>query len=597
MKTSVHIITASATLQHEPNAINQYPRYFVQTTTMRLTRAQAQAAAQAETETAQISKDDVAVDENLDVKHDRSPLGELAPNTIDVDAADSGPALPASKGRKKGSRPSSAGNGREVDAALEQERGNIILPREHDDILLPREYPPPQEHENNPLRLEHQNISLPQEHDITPASHEKEVLSPLGEPAEIVLPPYRTIAKSLQAKEFQSHARSTSNKENEQPMSSNLSAPVLASIPTTSSASTEVSIDHSHEQRHESPAVGVNPPADNAVTRPAETVGPLETAAGGLASSVAKVQPSSSSASSTDSRPSTRKSLLKSTAASGHHVTKSTDATNSESKTERVAANSPHSKPRKMSMSFPPPPPPPPKGRAPTKSNFQLPGEVVAAKLKAAREARLAKDGASEESEKRPAFKARPVPKAKDGPPPIVRETALSRARESLMLGKAPSQATSANAPGGIRRMTSVSENLIRGRPNAATSKRVSTVPVRDSQAATIKPTTSSQPAVQKRPSSAMIDRSQPRASLAQRNTSAGTSKGKEVFQRAAAEQDILEKQKREKEEAARKARAEAAERGRIASREWAEKMRLKALKAKAALHDTDEKPINALAS
>jgi hypothetical protein len=46
------------------------------------------------------------------------------------------------------------------------------------------------------------------------------------------------------------------------------------------------------------------------------------------------------------------------------------------------------------------------------------------------------------------------------------------------------------------------------------------------------------------------------------------------VFSRGKlAEEDLL-KQRREKEEAAKKARLEAAERGRLASREWAEKQK-----------------------
>jgi hypothetical protein len=56
--------------------------------------------------------------------------------------------------------------------------------------------------------------------------------------------------------------------------------------------------------------------------------------------------------------------------------------------------------------------------------------------------------------------------------------------------------------------------------------------------------------------------------------TATGTTKGKEVFSRGKlAEEDLL-KQRREKEEAAKKARIEAAERGRLASREWAEKQK-----------------------
>ncbi len=55
--------------------------------------------------------------------------------------------------------------------------------------------------------------------------------------------------------------------------------------------------------------------------------------------------------------------------------------------------------------------------------------------------------------------------------------------------------------------------------------------------------------------------------------------KGKEVFSRGKLAEEELQKQKRDKEAAAKKARAEAAERGRLASREWAEKQRVRKLK------------------
>ena len=52
--------------------------------------------------------------------------------------------------------------------------------------------------------------------------------------------------------------------------------------------------------------------------------------------------------------------------------------------------------------------------------------------------------------------------------------------------------------------------------------------------------------------------------------------KGKEAFTRPMNEIAAREKERKEKEEAAKKARIEAAERGRIASREWAEKQKAK---------------------
>jgi hypothetical protein len=58
-------------------------------------------------------------------------------------------------------------------------------------------------------------------------------------------------------------------------------------------------------------------------------------------------------------------------------------------------ANIPHSKPRPMSMSFPTPPPPRKSTKAATQATFQLPGEAIAAKLKADKEARLQRQAES----------------------------------------------------------------------------------------------------------------------------------------------------------------------------------------------------------
>ncbi|RMZ77567.1 hypothetical protein DV737_g4257, partial [Chaetothyriales sp. CBS 132003] len=66
-------------------------------------------------------------------------------------------------------------------------------------------------------------------------------------------------------------------------------------------------------------------------------------------------------------------------------------------------------------------------------------------------------------------------------------------------------------------------------------------------------------------------------------NTAQQKAKGKEVFGRVKVEKEAAEKERREKEEATKKARAEAAERGRQASREWAEKQKRKMEAVKAA--------------
>ena len=248
----------------------------------------------------------------------------------------------------------------------------------------------------------------------------------------------------------------------------------------------------------------------------------------------------------------------------------------------------PHSKPRPISLSFPTPPPAARSSKAPTKSSFQLPGEAVAAKLKAAREERMKREAAAATSkanakassdEKKLAFKARPVPSTLKKTP-SVRHTAASRARESMMTGDTAPKPAAPSSTTGLKRSNTVGSS----RP------RPSTVP-----ATATKPSQSEQLTVQKRarPSSVHVTASEtaaprqpssgaPRPSIAPaaRSTS-GTSKGKEVFARFSAARNAAETEKKEKEDAARKARAAAAERGRAASREWAEKQKVKKMIAK----------------
>ncbi|KAK4496513.1 hypothetical protein PRZ48_012493 [Zasmidium cellare] len=251
----------------------------------------------------------------------------------------------------------------------------------------------------------------------------------------------------------------------------------------------------------------------------------------------------------------------------------------------------PHSKPRPISLSFPTPPPPPKSTKAPTQSNFQLPGEAIAAKLKAAKEARLAKE--AEELEKRKAFKARPAPSITKTP--TVRQTSTSKARESLMTGK-----PLASSSGVHKRANSVATTRPSTGPRPSSVKPTITKPAAPAKKSTAPSQTVS---VTKRPATAMASLNKPlsRPTTANRPTTtnttkptarpssvmarptstvppnkSGTSKGKEVFNRAAQAKSTAEKEKREKEEAAKKARIEAAERGRQASREWAEKQKLK---------------------
>lgn len=174
-----------------------------------------------------------------------------------------------------------------------------------------------------------------------------------------------------------------------------------------------------------------------------------------------------------------------------------------------------------------------------TKATFQLSSDAFAAKMKAQKEARLAKQKEEEEKKEkeRGAFKARPVPKMSK--PAEVRQNAASRAR-------LPSSGSSA----AIKRASSVRD------PNTA-SKRLSSFHPSASSSTTLPPRATT--SFQKRQSMAP-----------------SASKGKEVFGRAKEEKEKEDREKKDKEEAAKKARAEAAEQGRQRSREWAEKKKAK---------------------
>ncbi|KAK1078818.1 hypothetical protein LTR33_006918 [Friedmanniomyces endolithicus] len=238
----------------------------------------------------------------------------------------------------------------------------------------------------------------------------------------------------------------------------------------------------------------------------------------------------------------------------------------------------PHSKPRPVSLSFPTPPPPPKSKKAPTTSTFQLPGDAVAAKLRAAREERTKKE--TEGEQKKPAFKARPVP-AGLSKAPSVRQTNLSKARESLMAGR-PISATPSSTSTHKRAQSTVVPSTLKPR---TVSEDSSAAPRTSLRAPLSELKISKQ-----RPSTAMANLSKPRASnitphdptsmapppARLPSSGKGTTKGKEVFNRAAAAKETADKEKREKEEAAKRARLVASERGRQASREWAEKQKAK---------------------
>ncbi|KAF2673357.1 hypothetical protein BT63DRAFT_154091 [Microthyrium microscopicum] len=291
------------------------------------------------------------------------------------------------------------------------------------------------------------------------------------------------------------------------------------------------------------------------------------------------------------------------------------------------------SKRRPISMQFPAPAAPIKSSKPPTKSTFTLPGEALAAKRRAQLEERRKKE--EEELQKKREFKARPAPNLARARPSsmIVKQTASSRARMS-MVGEPESQddqkenISAANT--GLKRSNTVAgragvkrdpalaakrSSMIGGRiadkPPANTALKRGSV-ILDNGSSDL--ATKRSAMMQKRQS--LMGSTQPSA-LARtgstsrpRNTNpSGTSapattkavlspeeqvalrvRGREVYNRDKIEKEARERERREKEEAAKRARADAAEKGRLASREWAEKQKQRLLKAKS-LFKPKQKP------
>ncbi|OBS27650.1 hypothetical protein FPOA_01592 [Fusarium poae] len=215
-------------------------------------------------------------------------------------------------------------------------------------------------------------------------------------------------------------------------------------------------------------------------------------------------------------------------------------------------------------------PPPRPKSSKPlTKPTFELPGEAISRRKREEREARL--KAQEEEEQRKREFKARPM-RNSITPGSIPRETIASLARR----GKLPPQEDTAKQPTNVKskRMSSLgprsapsSQNQIsqsRGRLSTATSHEN----------------------LNRGTSSSAGGGIGKRAALSAEEAYQLKMRGREIFQRDnnAYVQD-RERERREREEATRLAREQAAERSRIASREWAEKKRLKELARSATVH------------
>ena len=263
--------------------------------------------------------------------------------------------------------------------------------------------------------------------------------------------------------------------------------------------------------------------------------------------------------------------------------------------------------------------------KAATTSTFTLPGEVIAAKLRTQREERQKREeeAPGKQAGKNTVAKSTVIAKARTrlstavAPAIKPRETKTSQARQSLM------------AANNETRIASGGSNKKKGAPSKATARQSTKSPPVKAMELSVRKKPSSIGAgatsnVQKtrtpmkvaetsgaesgransniqRTSMTIVTKAAQKDSMAPSPSSGSdagakklpmskadlvSQKGKEVFGRDKIQKVAADRARREKEEAAKKARADAAERGRVASREWAEKQKKKAGAAEAANKD-----------
>ncbi|KAI9811467.1 MAG: hypothetical protein M1827_005450 [Pycnora praestabilis] len=220
-----------------------------------------------------------------------------------------------------------------------------------------------------------------------------------------------------------------------------------------------------------------------------------------------------------------------------------------------------------------------------TRPSFELPGDAISRKLKEQREERLRRE--EEETQKKREFKARPVRKSIA---PTVKPTVASKARASLMHGQLlPNDHTPR-----IRAPRPSTANLDRdGRRQSVLSVTKRSSIAANSSARRTPSITASGDSASKGPSFTGTTTARnpsttgpSKATVSAVEAAQQKQRAKEIVSRPKIEKEEREKARKEKEDAAKKAREQAAERGRQASREWAErqKMKVKGTRASAGL-------------
>ena len=204
-----------------------------------------------------------------------------------------------------------------------------------------------------------------------------------------------------------------------------------------------------------------------------------------------------------------------------------------------------------------------------TQPTFELPGDAIARKLKVKREQRL-KQQEADAGPKEKEYKARPVRKIQAPP---VNDTTTSRARTGSATSVSAKVSPSFHTGSRVRPANSRPASIVPGDAH----KRLSTISItkrtsRTAAGASVHNVRESSLAAAGSPQSSMQATS--RRLTSHGKTAHQTVRGREVFERNKSATEQTERLRKEKEDAAKNARAAAAEHGRLASRQWAEKQR-----------------------
>ena len=206
------------------------------------------------------------------------------------------------------------------------------------------------------------------------------------------------------------------------------------------------------------------------------------------------------------------------------------------------------------------PSPRPKSTRAPTIPNFELPGEAISRRKREERDAKLRAQ--EEEERKRREFKAKPI-RTSIAPSTLPRETISSRARQTKY---AQEENASRSDTVANKRLSTVGRATLSATAAGKTPEKRG----RDAGA--------SRTDLSRATSTSTGSISGKRSTISAEDAHLQKLQGKEIFKRDNSLTAERERERRERENLAAAARAEAAERSRLASREWSEKQRLKRL-------------------